>query len=274
MLKKIRSADDNPQAGVLMTRRTLKNKPLVEAIFELRWELQEPAPIMKVDPHYRLLVGRVYDRVKDEYPFHEQLPTATIPDEIAGYVVQHRFRKDKDEWPLIQVGPGVITLNDTDGYIWEDFEKRISHVLDTFFEAYPNTDSKITINRSLLRYIDAVSFDYEEGDIFTFLREKMKMNIEINNDLFEKTEVSRLPLGLDMRFSFPSKEPKGAVHLRFSRGKREDVHALLWETMVESLGNDSPQTKKDITTWVKKAHQLTDNWFFMMIEGELLRRFE
>ena len=64
------------------------------------------------------------------------------------------------------------------------------------------------------------------------------------------------------------------MHLRFVRGKKEDVHALIWETMVESLGDDSPQSKKDITFWVKKAHQLTDSWFFKMIEGELLRRFE
>jgi hypothetical protein len=44
--------------------------------------------------------------------------------------------------------------------------------------------------------------------------------------------------------------------------------------MVESLGDDSPQSKREIAIWVKKAHQLTDNWFFEMIEGELLRRFE
>ena len=37
-----------------MERKILKNKPLVEAIFELRWELQEPAPGMKIDPHYNL----------------------------------------------------------------------------------------------------------------------------------------------------------------------------------------------------------------------------
>jgi uncharacterized protein (TIGR04255 family) len=151
-----------------MPRKILENKPLVEVLFELQWELQEPAPEMKIDPHYKLLVGRIYDRVKDEYPFHEQLPTATIPDEIAGHVVQHRFRKDKNKWPLIQVGPGIITLNDTDGYIWENFERRISHVLDTFFEAYPLSEEKIIINKSLLRYIDAVKFDYEKENIFTF----------------------------------------------------------------------------------------------------------
>ena len=154
----------------MVERKILKNKPLVEAIFEIRWELQEPAPGMKIDPHYKILIGRIYDRVKDEYPFHEPLPTSTMPDEIAGYVVQHRFRTDKDKWPLIQIGPGIITLNDTEGYVWEDFEKRIHKVLDVLFEAYPEVNNNLRINWLLLRYIDSVDFDYEENNIFSFLR--------------------------------------------------------------------------------------------------------
>ena len=109
----------------MIRRKVLKNKPLVEAIFELRWELEEQVSGAKTDPHYKILIGRMYDRVKDDYPYHEELPTATIPDEIAGYIIQHRFRKDKDMWPLIQVGPGIVTLNDTEGYVWDDFEERI-----------------------------------------------------------------------------------------------------------------------------------------------------
>jgi len=159
-----------------MERKILKNKPLVEAIFELRWALKEQASGIKVDPHYKILIGRIYDRVKNEYPFHEQLPTATIPDEIAGYVVQHRFRKSKDAWPLIQIGPGIITLNDTEEYVWEDFEKKISHVLNILFESYPDAGSSLKISGLLLRYIDAVDFNYEENNIFVFLKEKMKMN--------------------------------------------------------------------------------------------------
>ena len=66
-----------------MPRKPLKNKPLIEAIFEFRWELREPSPEMKVDPHYKILIGRMHDKISDEYPFHEQLPTATMSDEIA-----------------------------------------------------------------------------------------------------------------------------------------------------------------------------------------------
>ncbi len=257
-----------------MFRKILKNKPLIEAIFELRWELQEQSPGVKIDPYYKILIGRIYDRVKSEYPFHEQLPTVMMPDEIAGYVVQHRFRKGKDIWPLIQIGPGIITLNDTEGYVWENFEKRISPVLDTLFKAYPDAKNNLKVNGLLLRYIDAVDFDYEKGDIFDFLKDKMKMNIEIHEKLFEKTGVSKLPLGLDLKFSFPSTKPKGAVHIRFVRGKRKNADALLWETIVQSAGEDIPKVKEEIATWVKVAHNLTDDWFFKLIEGELLRRFE
>lgn len=257
-----------------MTRKFLKNKPLVEAIFELRWNLQEPAPGMKVDPHYKLLIGRLYDKLNDEYPFHEQLPAIAIPDEIAGYIVQHRFRKDKDKWPLIQIGPGIITVNDTEGYVWEDFEKRIIQAVNTLFEVYPESENNLKVNRLLLRYIDAFAFDFEKDDIFNFLREQMKTKIDLYQNLFEDTGVGKTPLGLDLRFSFAATEPKGVIHLRFARGKRKESDALIWETMVESVSSDIPEVQNAITDWIKKAHNLTDDWFFKLIEGELLRRFE
>ncbi len=257
-----------------MERKMLKNKPLVEAIFELRWELQEPASGMKIDPHYKILIGRLYDRVKDRYPFHEPLPTSTIPDEIAGYVVQHRFRKDKDKWPLIQIGQGIITLNDTEGYIWKDFEKRLYHLVEVLFDAYPNAETDLKISWAMLRYIDAVNFDYEKDNIFSFLSRNLKIQIDIYEKLFKETGVEDLPLGFDLRFSFPATKPKGAIHLRFVRGKRKNKDALIWETQVQSVGEHSPKIKEQIKTWITDAHNLTDDWFFKMIEGKLMRRFE
>jgi uncharacterized protein (TIGR04255 family) len=254
--------------------RILKNKPLVEAIFELRWELQVPQPGMRIDPHYKVLIGRVYDRVSEEYPFHEQLPTAIMPDEIAAYILQHRFRKDKDKWPLVQLGPGVITLNETEGYIWEDFEKRIVTLLDALFEAYPDAEKNFKVSGLVLRYIDAVDFNYEKDNMFSFLKEKMKYNIQIYEKLFEGTGVSKLPLGFDLRFSFPSSKPKGAMHLKFARGKKKESDALIWETMVQSIGDDAPQAKSEIAAWVRESHSLTDDWFFKIIQGDLLKRFE
>jgi len=254
--------------------KELKNKPLIEAIFELRWELQEQEGEIKTDPHYKLLIGRIYDRVKSKYSFYEQLRTAAMPDEVAGYVVQHRFRADKDKWPLVQIGPGIMTLNDTDGYTWHDFEKRASHLLDTLFEVYPSAEKDLRVNRLLLRYIDAIDFDYAKDAIFPFLKKKMKIHVEIHSELFEDTGVGKSPLDLDLKFTLPSAKPKGAVLLRFVRGQRNGADALIWETMVQSIGDDSPKAKDRILTWVREAHDLTHAWFLKMIEGELRRRFE
>lgn len=261
-----------------MGRKILKNKPLIEAIFELRWKLkeQEHDPSVKLDPHYKLFIGRMYDRLSEgkEYTYHEQLPTAAIPEEIAGHVVQHRFRKGKDEWPLVQIGPGIVTLNDTEGYVWEDFVKRINQMLNALFEAYPNAENSLKINSLLLRYIDAVPFDFTKDLVFDFLRVQMKTSISLYPRLFEDTEVNKLPSGLDLRFSFLATKPPGTMYLRFAKGKKKDSDALIWESMVQSVEKDVPKTKETIITWVNEAHTLTDDWFFKIIEGDLLRRFE
>ena len=133
-----------------MERKILKNKPFVETVFELRWKFQEPALGIKIDLHYKIMIGRIYDRVKDEYPLHEQLPTANMPDEIAGHVVQHHFREGKDKWPLIQIGPGIIALDDTEGYVWKDFQQKLSYIINVLFDTCPDAESNLKINRSLI----------------------------------------------------------------------------------------------------------------------------
>lgn len=253
-------------------RKILQNKPLVEAIFELRWQLQEQPDGTKIDPYYKLLIGSIYDKIKGDYSFHEPLPSASIPDELVGYSVQHRFRKDKDEWPLIQVGPGVITLNDTDSYVWEDFDERIKRLLTTFFDTYPDREN-LKIITLQLRYIDAIEFDYD-SNIFDFLNSHMKTSVSLYDKLFSETEVNSLPSGFDLSFAYSAARPKGTIHLRFRKGKKEKEDALIWETVVQSLPDETPNKNADIVNWVTEAHELTDDWFFKIIEGELLRRFE
>lgn len=257
-----------------MQRKILKNKPLVEVIFELRWKLEEITPGIKIDPNYRILIGRLYEKVKSEYPYYEQLPTVMMPDDLAGYFVQYRFRKAKDMWPLVQIGPGIITLNDTDNYHWEDFENRISFLINAFYDVYPDADNNIKISELLLRYIDALEFNFENDNIFNFLKENLKLNIAIEEILFEQTNVANKPLDLDIKFSFPSINPDGIFHLRFARGKKKNKDALIWETQVHYVGGKLKIVRNNILEWMVNAHTLVNNWFFKMIEGELLKKFE
>ncbi|MBI4848297.1 MAG: TIGR04255 family protein [Nitrospirae bacterium] len=256
-----------------MPRKRLENKPLVEAIFELRWELKEIGQGIKVDPHYKILVGSLYSKLKEEYPHHEPLPASSLPDDMAGYVIQHRFRKGENEWPLIQIGPGILTVNDTAGYIWEDFEKKVLAAVTSLFESYPQPEN-IKINSLLLRYIDAVEFNYQSDNIFKFLLNHMKTGIKLYPDLFNGTGVESVPASFDWRFSFPCKKPEGIIHLRFIRGKKANADGLIWETMVQSTEGKASQISNQIKKWLNDAHNLTDDWFFKLINGELERRFE
>ena len=258
-----------------MARRVLTNKPLVEAIFELRWELQqvEDAPML-LDPHYKVLIGALYERVKSSYPHHQQLPTATIPDEIAAHTVQHRFRAKPGGWPLIQIGPGIVTLNDTDEYVWEDFERRSAALIENLYWAYPDPES-LRVRDVVLRYIDAVTLPGEGDDALVFLRDKLKLDARLCPSLFERTGVGQAPRELDLRFGFPSTRPPGSISLRFTLGEKDGELALIWHTVVASLNGDQfvPSSSAGILEWVTQAHELVDDWFFKLIEGDLERRF-
>ncbi|MFC1713937.1 TIGR04255 family protein [Candidatus Poribacteria bacterium] len=258
-------------------RKVLKNKPLVEAIFELRWELYEQLPTgEKVDPYYKVLFGGIYNKLRDVYRFVEPLPAADIPERFSGHIVQHRFR-GTDSWPLIQIGPGVVTLNETEGYVWEDFRRRALELTEVLFDVYPKPE-RLKINKAMLRYIDGIEFDYEQADIFAFLKEQMKTELILYQKLFENTGAGKIPEAFDMHFSFPSTSPGGVVLLRIAKGTREKdgakVDALIWETIVDSSDENSPTNKEMFSEWIDQAHELTDDWFFKIIEGELERRFE
>jgi len=257
----------------MVTKRVLSKPPLVEAIFELRWALKESERGIALDPHYKMLVGRLYDKLMSEYPEHEQLPSSAVPDEIASYLVMHRFRKAKGSWPLVQLGPGVITVNDTERYEREDFERRIARAVDSLFAVYPESQTSLAVARTLVRYIDSVEIGPEE-DAREFLADKLKLSVRLHENLFEETGVANKCVGLDVRLAFPCSAPEGLVHLRFCTGDRFGRPAIIWETMIESRPDGVPKTREQINDWVAKSNNVVHSWFFQLIEGELLQRFE
>jgi len=254
-----------------MNSSILKNKPLVEAIFELRWSLAKTTE-GPADPYYKILPGAFFEKVKSDYTFYESLPTAELPEELAAQIVQHRFRVKKDVWPLVQMGPGILTLNDTSGYSWENFKGRANKMLGAFHKAHSQPDN-LRVKSLLLRYIDAVPFEFKDN-VFKFLEEKMKIRIGINPGLIEKTNINPFPQSFNMRFSFPMKKPVGVTTIAVASGKSKGVESLIWETMVGSSTNVIPYDIKSVITWLEDAHTITHECFFEMIRGELHKRFE
>ncbi len=261
-----------------MKGEKLSKKPLIEAVFELKWQLkQEGTNSIPIDPFYSIIFGKLYNKLKDDFPVYEQLPTAAISG--VSRIVQHRFRKVKSGWPVIQFGAGVITVNDTDGYTWDSFRKLVESAVKTLFEIYPDYKEKLKIDALALRYVDAYNFDYKEKNISEFLREKMKFDLNINDKFFEENKISSKPLGVDLRSTYEVEKPKGLLDVRFARGRRkrtEDV--LIWETGVYSEREDFDSLDlseiDDIMKWTDDAHEVAEDWFFKLIEGDLEEEFK
>ena len=246
--------------------RPLSNKPLVEAILEIKWEIPQEAG----DPRYSLFVGRLYDRVQSDYPFHQELPASMMPPPVSNNLVQHRFRIAEEKWPLVQIGPGIVTLNDTENYIWSDFGDRAKRFVDAIYKAYPNTDLfKVThIN---LRYIDA--FDLEDENMMIFLEEKLKTKILIPSALFENNNVNSSPYSMGLNVMFTSNSPSANIQVKFNSGKHKELPAIIMELGVYSNSQDVPNMPSEFSDWIESSHNLSDEWFFTFIEGELERKY-
>jgi uncharacterized protein (TIGR04255 family) len=253
--------------------RELKNKPLVEAILELKWREALESEMIRY-PHCGVLVGRLSDRVEKEYPFQERLPTADLPELIAGQmqVATQRFRSAENDWPLIQIGPGVMTFNETGKYTWPDFSGRATKAIQKLYEAHPKR-AELKATSLMLRYIDAVEFNYSQENVVDFLRDKMKVKIAVPEALFGDSNASASPQNLNWQCAYRLQKPKGAVVLKLVTGMREGREALIWETIVQTAGEDMPVLPDGFAEWLAAAHKVTDTWFFTLIEGELERRF-
>jgi len=236
--------------------QNLRNKPLIEAIFEVRWRLKQEAPGIRMDSNYKLNVGRIYEELKHDYPKYEQLPTAGVPDDVAPYIVQHRFRKGENSWPLVQVGPGILTLNDTENYSWNDFKRRIEKVLTVLDKVNYTEYESIS-----LIYINAVDFNFAKENVFNFLKAHFGIELRLPGQLFEDGKVTAQPTGLEFRVDYPTKEPSGIITLRIERGIAYNKESLIWMLSINAKGNDVPHNKEEILNWVEKAHDLIENCF-------------
>lgn len=258
-------------------RHPLKNKPLIEAMLEVRWDLVEgPRPVSTIDPGFRIFMGRYYDRVRNQYPHVEDLPTSELPERIVPHVARHQFWTGKGTWPVTQIGPGILTVNETDGYLWDTFRPRLVSAFKALVESYPGEISPLRLNQIVLRYIDSVRFDPELSAVpmLAFLQRFLHTSISVDPLVFSDPKEAESPLGLILSLTYRTLRPKGVVMLTLGNGTRGETQSIIWETKVMSTGSDVPTGLPEFETWLDEAHTVSDQWFFALIRGQLLESFE
>jgi uncharacterized protein (TIGR04255 family) len=258
----------------------LKNPPLVEALLEIKWELNKAGPDAFEDPGYKLASGRLFDRVKKRFGYIQNLPITIVPEELTAYAVRNQFRTEANGWPLVQIGPGVATVNMAPPYTWKKFKDTIKFFVPILFDSYTGVvpgqpDYQLHLNSALLRYINGIEWDWEMGNTLEFLQNNLHTSFSLpKNNLAADQDAN--PLNLNLQIGYPINEPKGQVIIRFATGTVGQSKGLVLELLFLSAGDDVPQLNDidGFMKWVNDAHTVLEQWFFSLIKGELHKRFK
>lgn len=244
-----------------MSRAKLKKAPLKEVIFELFWELSTiPPNVIPTDSQYELALGSFAEKIKAKgFPVRKR----TLPEGLKIYPKpEYQFWKGELTWPVIQLGPGMLTVNDTDkNYSWEkNFKANIDLAIVTLIDSY---EALPKFNRIKLQYINAVEY---AGDAEDFIREKMLTDVVRKNNIAGKTK------GLQILQLFEQEDGVVlTINIQTGLNKPNNKPAIIWTLTVEAQRELDSQA---ISSWLDRAHNLTSNTFVSMLEQSFYASFD
>ncbi|MCD6556429.1 MAG: TIGR04255 family protein [Bacteroidales bacterium] len=153
-----------------------KNAPLVEVVFEIKFK--DPNGV-----NYDLIVGELYSKLKSKYPFTETLTPKEFPALVMPFIMQHRFRPEKNKYPLFQIGPGIVSFNiDGSTYTegWKGYKKNLLSFIRIYKSVFGDEFSAEKIDRISLRYIDKIEDPNMYPDVKKYFDESLKLGIDLN----------------------------------------------------------------------------------------------
>lgn len=231
----------------------LAKAPLQEVIFEVRWGLETDPAGQEHDTKFLEAFGALKAYVKDRFghmqpriPMFELMPQALVRQAVV------QFREKPDGRPLLQLGPGIFTVNDTDkDYDWDaSYRPTIEYGLGMLEKAY---DGPLPYEQVGLRYIDSVKVkDHGFTDWATFIPKCLRFSF---NNQFDHGMVPK-----DVSFQQLFDLPNGDVlHLQVGSGRdREGDDRMIWQTNIQRIGTFD---RAGLLAWADEAHVLSKKIF-------------
>jgi uncharacterized protein (TIGR04255 family) len=243
----------------------LVNAPLQEAIFELRWELQPDTSGRQLfDPHYPFALGKFQEALKEDFPHHISKFPPEIPTQLLNYQTAHQFWQREASWPVVQFGPGIATINETDkNYNWEEtYLPNIKKILSALKKSY----GEISFNMLSLRYIDVVNVaEYGFSSWQDFVENHV--NFQFQNKFDHSNSLVRF----NFEQSFDLNE-KGLLNVVFSSGENNVKETIfIWQTAVYK---ERLISYEEVIPWLNDAHEVTSKLFKQICKNEFYASFK
>lgn len=243
----------------------LANAPLQEVIFEVHWDLERDVDTNLLrDKLLDMGQGAMQMLAKEQFPFVERRFPVGMPAEMMPHTALWQFRPVRDGWPVVQLGPGVLTVNETDAkYDWKaNFYALIKQALDWHEEAY---GGPMKYTSAELRYIDSVKVKdhgFSGWDGFV----EQKLNLSVRNDFLPEADV--VGLGVHQVYAL---DDGGQVTIAVNNGEKDGEEALVWQTTVRREGDFD---KARLFSWADEAHALSKELFVKICKPDFHARFD
>jgi uncharacterized protein (TIGR04255 family) len=239
----------------------LPNAPLQEVIFEVRWALQLSEEKKQWgDLEFELASGRLSTILEHELPVYRRIVGSNIPEQFLFYRVVHQYWKAEQVWPVIQLGPGIFTINCTDEwYDWEiNFFPFIKRGIQWLTQAYRKP---LQFEFASLRYVDGINIK-DFGGLGSGWQEFIGKHFNFSfNNLFN-TKGNQKQIQINQVFEL---EDQSALQIQISDGLKKNELALIWQTTI--LKKQS-YTSEQLVEWADKSHMILHNLFEEMLKPE------
>lgn len=256
-----------------------EDAPLVEVIAEVRWQLLPIAsmPGAALDPLFERCHQELLKNLeKNGFPYLERLVPPEVPHEMLSGKPIFRCRRAAESWPLVQLGPGILTINITPPYEgWAEFRSSIETAIRSADKAFGFDSNFLAIENCEVRYIDAFTKLHGMHDPISFLVDDLSMQISPPTKVIEKLKSDGASVLPSVNFRFPVKDrDNDFIILSASNGSSNNMDAVIYDLrMLHSGPSKEVQSADQVLTWMDDAHEHLHIAFEESVSAKLRKHF-
>lgn len=241
----------------------LPNAPLVEVIFEIRWNSSDKANLDK----FQLLIGAMYSALKGKFPsFINLKPDSNMPDAAFIGMPTHRFTSN-NVYPMYQLGPGVLSVNMINSnYVWEYFLNTINDVVNVFEHLSELQGQQVTL---ALKYIDFFKCKFSEIDLSQYISDNFHLCVSAPYLSNKKSKTFSYATTMDVDM--------GLLTLTMNTGYN-NIEGQQVEGIITESNISNSFSFEGLNSYIKdqlpSAHELLGTFFKELTEGTLYNSFK
>jgi len=256
-----------------------ESAPLVEVIAEVHWRIERltTVPDGGIDPQFSALLANLEQAFpRAGFPVVERLIPSQIPIELLADKPILRYWRGTRQYPLIQIGPGLMTANIVPPYDgWNAFKPVVLQALDVLKSNYPMADALLKIERAQLRYIDGFTKRHGLTTYGHFVRENLAVAFSLPNEITNSVQSpAEDHIVCSADFGFPLRgKPNNSGVIRLRPGKVGEEPAAIMECAVHWQEPHEGIRLDALPEWFDEAHSCVSDWFFALVKERAVEKF-